>query len=659
LPALAVFAHTGDRALGEGIKQTLRHYDRWVDGEIARQKGVFSMEGASLLAIFFRELRAKGVVTQDDRQWLKQALLKLRQHHLAWSPGDGLWRGPHHRAVTQGTNHLLAAAYYPDESDAATWKAYGEAVWNDWWQFRDIGINDINYFYSSLSNILRTADLLGRREVFTDRQARATLWDRLVHETTPDGVLMPYGSHGGYNGFAGVRIWALEMAARATGDGRYRYAASRLMNFGQARGFSPNQHHYHAVSVEGIALASLACDDSIKPVRPDSGSQLLIRPEVIRLSNEQAKQRFPGAGGVDCNVYMTARKMPHKLIFRSGWEPGDLFMMVECYPRHDPLNPTAVLALERHSASFAEMVSEKNVSRENAVRVQDISGSARFVDWRGQRGGWPKEMPEGYDRMEASVEAFADHALATHARLRVTNYMGFRAAQTREILFIKNRFVLMRDETSFDDSFRAHVGPVWNSQNVGEKRGPNWIDTWFTAHWIGDGHRLYENPPWNLLVYHAPRSNALLTVTDPPGNPTLVQGQQSVLGRLKAVQYACDVDVRPDDKVQFVSLLLPHAPTAAATALAGKIGSPKKKAAGADWRTGFGVPLPPLFLLKMLTSRGDLVVGVPASLRLALYDRGMATLVTPALDVVISCSHCSRLGPPPLELGVDPQVMPL
>ncbi len=45
-------------------------------------------------------------------------------------------------------------------------------------------------------------------------------------------------------------------------------------------------------------------------------------------------------------------------------------MMVECYPRHDPLNPTAVLGLERWSASFAEMTSEKFVSRENAVAIE-------------------------------------------------------------------------------------------------------------------------------------------------------------------------------------------------------------------------------------------------------------------------------------------------
>ena len=80
LPAVAVFAQSGDRALGEGIKQTLRHYGRWVDEVVAKDKGVFSGDGATLLAVHFRELRAKGLVTPDDEQWLRQTLLKLRQY---------------------------------------------------------------------------------------------------------------------------------------------------------------------------------------------------------------------------------------------------------------------------------------------------------------------------------------------------------------------------------------------------------------------------------------------------------------------------------------------------------------------------------------------------------------------------------------------------
>jgi hypothetical protein len=551
LPALAVFAQTGDRGLANGIKQTLRYYGRWVDEQISEQKGVFSLEGATLLAIHFRELRARNMVSPDDERWLRKLLLNLRQYQFAWRPGDGLWRGSHHRAVSQGMAHLIAANYYPDERDASQWRAYGESVWRDWWSFRDIGINDTSYFYSSLGNILRTADLLGRTAAFTDPEVRHTLWDRLLFETTPDGVLIPYGAHAGRHGLAGVRIWALELAARNTGDGRYRYVASRLMNFGQARGFSPGQHHWHASSIEAIALAALACDDSVKPVRPDSGSRILTRPEIVRLTPSQSQKLFPEAGGVDVGMYMTKRSMPHKLVFRSGWDPGDMYMLVEAYPRHDPLNPTAILALERWSAAFAEMQSEKVVSRENAVRIQDLSGAARLAG--ADQVPVPRNLPIGFDRMESTVEAFADDALATHARLRVSNYMGYRTDQTREFLFIKNRFVLVRDESLFRDNFRARVGPIWNTQDIGRSRGMNWVDTWIQSHWWESSH-LYENPPWNLLIYHAPMAatSIISIANEAAGGPPSA-------ARMKTLQYAWEGTVRVGKRLQFTTLLVPHA----------------------------------------------------------------------------------------------------
>ena len=372
---------------------------------------------------------------------------------------------------------------------------------------------------------------------------------------------MPYGASGGYNSHGGRRIFALELAARYTRDGRYRWGAERLMNFGQARGFSNGQHHLNAVALEDIALASLVCDDSISPVEPESASKLLVRKEIIRLSDAEAKQMFPDAGGVDCNMFMTQRTMPHKLVFRGGWNPGDLYMLVECYPRHDPLNPTAIVGLERYSAAFAEMTSEKFVSRENAVHIQDLSGKAIFLGKKDHRG--PQALPVGWAGMDSEVPVFSDHALASHARLRVTGYRGYNATHEREILFVKNRFVLVRDATTFDDRFRARVGPIWNTQNVGEPRGGNWLNTWFSGHHF-QKTRLYQTPPWDLLIWHAPRADRQLQVAPAEDNP------QSGAPML-ATRYEEEADVEPGQRLQFVQVLLPHAPLQDASELAGGI----------------------------------------------------------------------------------------
>jgi hypothetical protein len=554
LPALAFYRRSGDPRLAEGIKQTLRHYGRWVDAQIAASGGVQTLEGIGLLGIHFRELRAHGHVTAADERWLRNLILRIRRHHYGLRPGDGPWRGSQHRGATDATNNLLAAAFYPDQPDARRWRAAGETAWNDWWRYRDIGINDIAYFSDSLAIYLRAADLLGRSEMFTDPQARAILWERMVHETSPDGALIPYGAHAGWHGLAGIRIWALEAAARATRDGRYRWVAGRLMRYALARGgFSPGHDHWSGQSIEAIALAALSCDDNVAPVAPDAGSRVLMRPEILRLTRDQMGSRFPGEM-LDAHMDMGPRLMPSKLVLRSGWRPGDLFMLVEAFPRHDPLNPTAILALEHGGATFAEMISEKDVSRENAVRIEDLSGEAQFVG----AGRRTADLPTGYDRMESSVEAFGDDALATHARLRVSNYQGYRAEQRREFLFVKNRFVLVRDETAFADRFRARVGPVWNTQHVARQRGEHWIDTWFSGHWLDGQLRLYGNAPGRLLIHYAARPDARLTVSRPPAAPQPSADQRDALRHFVRTQFAWEGLAQPGLRLQFVTLLLPH-----------------------------------------------------------------------------------------------------
>jgi len=568
LPALAVYSLEGDPKLGEGIKKTLRHFGDWVEKSVQEEGGVFSLEGATLCCIAFRELRQRGQMAPEDEHFARRLLLTLREHQCAWRPKDGLWRGPHHRSQAQGSTHALAAAYCPDVHGALRWGRYADKVWSDWWTFRDIGINDTGYFYSSLGIILRTADLLNRKEVFTDPQARQFLFDRILAEITPDGAAVPYGSHGGYNGHAGAALFALELAARHSRDGRYRWGAERLMNFGQARGFSNNHHHLQAVSMESVALASLFCDDAVQPVAPEAGSELLKRREIRRLDDKRAREMFPDAGGVDCNMIVGRRTMPHKIVFRAGLEPGDMYMLMECFPRHDPLNPTAIVGLERWSSAFAEMASEKFISRENAVRIDDLSGTAVYLGRKDFKG--EKRLPTGWDGMDATVRGFLDHPLATRALVRVTHYMGFNVTQVRDVLFIKNRFVLVRDEATFDDRFRGRVGPVWNTQHVGRPRGENWLNTWFTAHGFQQA-RLYDNPPWDLLVYHSPKAGRTLEVLAPPAQGTPAEPTGGAAARLSSTRYAWEGDIEPGTRLQFAQVLLPHAPMKDATPLAESI----------------------------------------------------------------------------------------
>jgi hypothetical protein len=119
---------------------------------------------------------------------------------------------------------------------------------------------------------------------------------------------------------------------------------------------------------------------------------------------------------------------------------------------------------------------------------------------------------------------------------------------------------LVRDETEFDDTFRAAVGPVWNTQHVGQPRGENWLNTWFTAHYFQTA-QLYDVPPWDLLIYYGPKPGAKLVVSE---SPVDTPAQSRVTG----TRYTWDGDARPGLRLQFVQVLWPHAPTPDASPLA-------------------------------------------------------------------------------------------
>lgn len=559
LPPLAVFALEGDLELGKKIKQDMRKFAKWVN-ECVKEKGVvFCLDAMTFSVLCFDELRKHNLMTEEDERWAEDMLLKIRQHHPGWvegGPWDGWFRGSHHRAQVQGSNNLIAAFLYPNELDAPKWKEIGNIIWDDWWNFRDVGINDMWYFHSAIGSITRAAHILGRKEVFTDKQSRQ-IFDRILFETSPEGNEIPYGASCGYNVVVGSRIVALELAARYTGDGRYRWVAHRLMNNCQARPSFCQNSPQGTKGIADIAIASLVCDDSIQPIQPEAESKFLTRKEIIR-----GGVSFPDFAGVDCDMYMTQKVMPSKLAFHSGWEPGDLYMLVECYVRHDPLNPTAIIGLERYGVGMAEMTSEKFVARENAVKIIDRSDTATYLGKRNYKGR--KELPTGWAGMESDVPVFSDHKIATHARIDVVNYQGYEATQQREFLFVKNGFVLVRDETILDDTFQVEIGPVWNTQHVSDIRGSNWINTWFSAHYFDD-KLLFKEQPYDLLVWYAPHENTELKVM-----PDRI-GEAERASRIFPTQYSWEGDVVPGTRLQFITVLLPHAPMPNASELAGNI----------------------------------------------------------------------------------------
>jgi hypothetical protein len=93
MPPLAVFALDGDRELGQRVKADLRTFARWVDQCVATKGVVFCLDAATFCIMCAQELRQGGLLTADDETWVRDLLLKIRQHHPAWAENGRMVRG--------------------------------------------------------------------------------------------------------------------------------------------------------------------------------------------------------------------------------------------------------------------------------------------------------------------------------------------------------------------------------------------------------------------------------------------------------------------------------------------------------------------------------------------------------------------------------------
>ena len=553
-PALAQYAASGEKRYAEAIKKSLKFYEKAIREQVARDKWHSQyMHAPTLLCMYRRVFAEHGEWTDADEQWFKEFYVWLCRTVHVWGGPEHFWRGSMHRSTGEGIMKLLAVTMYPDIPEAAEWRRYAELQWNDWWAFRDNPINDINYFHGQIFPVVLGAHLLGREEVFADPDMRK-FWDRLIDMTTPDGAVVPFGPALGWNSHAGERMMALEAAATYTGDGRYRYAAHRILNYllYQQDVLRPTNLGNHFSQV-GAAVAYFIADDDIAPVQPYPGSAVLYHKETLRVNGKKGGARYlvdldpdPLKANVDCALLCTDKVVPFKLCLRSGWNPGDMYMLVDLFPRHEPMNPTGVLGLVRYNSVLTCAIDSKGLTDWlNMFRVEDLSGTASVVT---------NQNPDTVDAyyMDVTVPKFTDRPLATYAAVDVKDYNGYPMTLRREFFFVKNRFVLLRDTARFRESFLARVGPSWYTQNVGPQVGDHWANTYFMAP-ITEGQKLH-NPPMDLLVYHAPHGNRRLLIIDDTAD----------VRRLKmpfTLRYVQDGIVGPEEDVCFTQLLMPGFPS--------------------------------------------------------------------------------------------------
>ena len=559
MTTLARFKATGDAKCAAALKASWRAYTVALKEMLAKRGFIGDSEPFRQildLALQAKVLRDAGQMTPADEVALREPLVLVARHLQVYGKwGRRYVRGGHHRGQGEGAVKALAARLCPDVPEGPTWRKYGELVWNDWWQFRDIPIADCAYLYASLHAILLRVELTGALHFYRDKGVRA-LMERLLYELTPYGAVSPYSCHAGWNSSAPQRIWMFELYAARTGDGRFRWAAERMWNYLARLGDRLAEGHwdFDQAVVQAAVYASLFVDDRIAPVKPKRGSMVLEHHRIASLADKTLGKKYlgrtlpmfsdPMLGSIACQQRVSLKhREPFLLVLRSGWDPDDMFMLVNLAGGPDPVGAAGgILGFAWQQATFT-CTSWRGWAAYPACGV-----IVRGRGGRTPRAGQPNpDLREAYFP-EVTVEALRDHKLAVYARVRVAHYMGFPMELVREFLFVKNRLVVTRDRLHPRDSFPAEVANIWNTQDIGPNAGVNWANTYMSCPL---GYYLtYPNPAWDLVVWHAPRPDRRLRIVFRPE-------KDAVLVAPFSLRYTWQGIVRPDQVMLWTQVLWP------------------------------------------------------------------------------------------------------
>lgn len=371
---------------------------------------------------------------------------------------------------------------------------------------------------------------------------RKTL-SRYVEMVSPSGACVPFASCSGWPE-VGASMWAYEWMSRLTKDGRFRWTSHRIAEY-YYNHLDQRAAQYHVpfdTARTNFVMSYLLADDSVPPQPPQGGSQLTWRHPLEPVPLDKLRAR-PGTSPM---AMVADRWIPDKVVFSSGNDPQSLWGLVELLPvaGHGGEVPGNLIALTQHDAALlaGQGYYENTPNFQNLLWIEDLDGLASD----------PRPMA-------TEVPIFVDDPAFTWVRIRTTAYQHLPVTYTRDLIFCKNRCLVVKDRARFDSTMKVRLGPCYQTRCLGPQCGENWFnayydDLYYTGLGLGRGVQAIRNPSWDLLVYFAPRPGRKHTVVDRylenPYRNSPIQMRQVWSGM-----------VRAGEDITFTSVLLPHTPT--------------------------------------------------------------------------------------------------
>jgi hypothetical protein len=290
-----------------------------------------------------------------------------------------------------------------------------------------------------------------------------------------------------------------------------------------------------------MSKAWLFADESVKPVPVEPTSAVTTRwREVPTTPAEQAAT--PGLAPIK----LLPERIPDKLILSSGPGPTALWGLVEVtdWGGHAGEIPGGFLALTQNDAALLanQGYYEDTPDFNDLMWIEDLEG-----------------VPPEKEPMRAEITRFVDTPQLTYARIHAPRYEQLPVDYTRDLVFVKNGFLLVKDYVTFHQTMKVRLGPGWQTRDLGPASGPDWFNTYYdqlyyTGLGLGHGVMSFSNPAWDLLVRFSPRPNTQIKVLDRfaenpyRDSPTRLRQEWTGLARAGETK-------------TFTTILLPHAPT--------------------------------------------------------------------------------------------------
>jgi hypothetical protein len=488
------------------------------------------------------------------RAWVRNIALRA----VPSFPAASLEYGAFNRAFLGAITGEALLQLVPNAPDADKWRKYKEQVWDYWWRFRDTDESSEHYNALWFRYLLQWVEMRGFEEQFWSDNKVKQLFERFLYQVFPMGSLPHYSDSPGWNVAWGHWVYLFEACATHYKDGRYKWAAHRIYDYSVNRIENISGWSYTGREAGwSLANAYSVADETIREKPRDF--------DIAVLTRHKATQRSEAARKATRQFFdLTPGRTPDKLVFYSGNDPDALSMMIDVIGAagHGHARPPAIISLADHQSVLL-------MSLGYADRLPEHHNIPVLADY----DGYPYDNTPYYIKSNNNLVKHAsatDLGAAAYGRIQVDNYEGYPATLVREVVFIKNAGVLVKDTLTSNVTLRARWSPVYRVRNVGPEYGANWINT-YLGEWIpvrglqqnANVMARWKNSARDLLIYFLPRPRDRMEIVDE-------RAWDKTLPLPLRVQHSQRQQLHAGMPVSSVALLVPHGP-GPATPLADKI----------------------------------------------------------------------------------------